>query len=104
HHSHSVFSEPPRVALLSEGNTAYGSSLRATSRTRLRSDPALTYPSPVDLPFPLHISRLRSESERARKQRESTQQNSQDLSSSFSLPLPTEDDSGEAKDSVPAVS
>lgn len=112
--------EPLRVALLTEGNTAYGSSLRETLRksrmpgTAKTTDelgsgnsckqPQAPVVTPVDLPFPLHISRLRSESERARKQRQAAEQNPQDLSSSYSLPLPTEDDSGEAKDSVPSVS
>jgi hypothetical protein len=108
-------SEPLHVALLTEGNTAYGSSLRQTYGSSLREkrpgqfrsdcqEPVPFPVTPVDLPFPLHISRLRSESERARKQRDSAQQNSQDLNSSFALPLPTEDDSGDAKDSAPAVS
>lgn len=100
-------SGPLHVALLTEGNTAYGASLRKKDPGESRSDcqePAHFPATLVDLPFPLHISRLRSESERVRKQRESTQQDQQELKPSFALPLPTEDDSGEAQDSVPAIS
>ena len=135
--AHRDTSEPPRVALLTEGNTTYGASIRLASKDRPEKkkdqkkeresatphtlasqqeqekglpgqteckEPELSTVKPVVLPFPLHISGLRSESERARKQRESSQQNPQELTSSFSLPLPTEDDAGDAKDSVPPVS
>jgi hypothetical protein len=98
-----------RVGLLTEGNTAYGSSLRnaLAQRTGTLSacSPAAFGLDLVDLPFPLHISRLRSESEKARRQRQqSSQQERPDLGTSMSLPLPTEDDSGNAVDSIPPVS
>ena len=133
--SHHELFEKPRVALLTEGNTAYGNSLRWSTPVRSETKPKSkrrknesnndaqmsyapadnrNHPSclepplppivPMVLPFPLHISRLRSEAERVRKQRESAQQEQQELKPSFSLPLPTEDDSGEAKDSVPSIS
>jgi hypothetical protein len=109
---------PFRVALLTEGNTAYGSSLSkaitqgAPSPKRKPEAPAPPEcPShsivmPVNnLPFPLHISRLRSESEKARRERQqSSQQETPNPDSSRSLPLPTEDDSGNAVDSIPSVS
>ena len=112
---------PFRVALLTEGNTAYGSSLSkainqsAPSPKQFRKKPeAQTSPPcpsnsiemPVNnLPFPLHISRLRSESEKARRERQqSSQQETPNPDSSRSLPLPTEDDSGNPIDSIPPVS
>jgi len=121
---------PFRVALLTEGNTAYGSSLsgairdpdaKRTADTRAGTEhstpPTPSCPSnPIvdvnnlpfplhNLPFPLHISRLRSESEKARRQRQqSSQQETPNPVSSQSLPLPTEDDSGNAVDSIPPIS
>jgi hypothetical protein len=101
--------KPFRVALLTEGNTAYGSSLskaispKAQATLSCHSD---SIKMPVNnLPFPLHISRLRSESEKARRERQqSSQQETANQESSRVLPLPTEDDSGNAIDSIPPVS
>ena len=121
------------VALLTEGNTAYGSSLRnvvssttggpsKSSTTQTSKPPKIPETNStaldqsnctsdsvlvpiVDLPFPLHISRLRSESEKARRERQqSSQQETANSNSSSSLPLPTDDDSGAAEDSIPAFS
>lgn len=104
-----------RMAILTEGNTAYGSSLRvpphSSRRPELRSgtlapcSPLQVRAGFIDLPFPLHISRLRSESEKSRRERQqSSQQQTPTPDSSLTLPLPTEDDSGDAKDSIPPVS
>ena len=122
-----------RVALLTEGNTAYGSALRSqvgpptnvNSVTKDPSAPAGPACPPekadtpqsgkfcssskkvsiVHLPFPLHISRVRSESEKIRQERQKTSApETQRSDPSLTLPLPTEDDSGDAIDSIPPVS
>jgi len=92
---------PFRVAFLTEANTAYGSSVR----NAVTEHESTTGAQVTALPFPLHISRLRSESEKARKDRQQAfQQDTPKINTSRFLPLPTEDDSGEASDSVPSVS
>jgi len=111
---------PFRVALLTEGNTAYGHSLsKAISASKgTQTSPSCTSSSfgesgrdlvsgvHVDnLPFPLHISRLRSELEKIRREnQQSSEQETPNPASSRSLPLPTEDDSENAIDSIPPVS
>jgi len=95
-----------RVALLTEGNTAYGSSLSGAIRPKIPAGCSTPIVHPVtNLPFPLHISRLRSELERARQERQqSSQQQTSNPEFSQTLPLPTEDDSEEAKDSIAPAS
>jgi hypothetical protein len=95
-----------RVALLTEGNTAYGSSLSGAIRPKIPKECSTPIVHPVtNLPFPLHISRLRSELERARQERQqSSQQQTPNPEFSQTLPLPTEDDSEDAKDSIAPAS
>jgi hypothetical protein len=95
-----------RVALLTEGNTAYGSSLSGAIRPKtVAKCSTQIVQSVTNLPFPLHISRLRSELERARQERQqSSQQQTPNQEFSQTLPLPTEDDSEDAKDSIAPAS
>ncbi|HKW32221.1 MAG TPA: hypothetical protein VJN92_04400 [Candidatus Acidoferrum sp.] len=127
--------EAIRVGLLTEANTAYGNSLKnvascyqgpsnqkqAGKQTLAKQadsnapgggkpaeppcNPSSANVSLIALPFPLHISRLRSESEKNRAQRNrSTQQTSQNQDTSKYLPVPFADDSEETKDAIPPFS
>jgi hypothetical protein len=71
-----------KIAILSEGNTAYGQFVK--------NDTAKAFPDVLTLPFPLHISQLRVAAE---KQLRSKQQLTPGVSTtpSTSLPLPEED-------------
>ncbi|MGH9455937.1 MAG: hypothetical protein ACRD2O_18440, partial [Terriglobia bacterium] len=71
-----------KIAILSEGNTTYGQ--------QIRSGTAHAFPDVLTLPFPLHISQLRTASE---KMRRSKQPPTSDVTSTPStlLPLPEED-------------
>jgi hypothetical protein len=59
--------KPFHVALLTEGNTAYGSSLFHARNAKIACPSEKIVAPVVKLPFPLHISRLRSESEKVRR-------------------------------------
>lgn len=118
---------PPlvRVAFLTEANTAYGNSLRNSMRlpeihaasdmtaqsaraqtpSAQKQQPGRTDEELMALPFPLHISRLRSESEKLRQERaQSSQPASPSPDSSRYLPVPYEDESENARDAIPPFS
>lgn len=58
----------------------------------------------VSLPFPLHISRLRSESEKTRRAREQNSQQVTTNTDSRYLPVPLDEEGDVTKDSIPAAS
>lgn len=87
------------IAFLTEGNTAYGAAVKSAAQAETGA------PDAVYLPFPLHISRLRSATEKTRRAREqSSQQVKANTDSSRYLPVPFDDESENARDSIPAVS
>ncbi|HVO56402.1 MAG TPA: hypothetical protein VMT51_01775 [Dongiaceae bacterium] len=92
-----------RIALLSEGNTAYGAAIRSAHGSSANAQEDIEV---VNLSFPLHVSRLRSELESLRKKNQQAKDADGSVTgpSSLTLPLPTEDDSEEAKDSIPPFS
>lgn len=95
---------PLRIALLSEGNTAYGASVRKEVPGRKdKADKPVSSPEITNLPFPPHISRLRSESEKARRTQDQTAQPVASAPSRY-LALPVEDETGEATDAIPPFS
>ncbi|MGH9431435.1 MAG: hypothetical protein ACRD3T_07815 [Terriglobia bacterium] len=73
-----------KIAILSEWNTAYGQ--------RVRKAAAKAFPEVLTLPFPLHISQLRTASEKARRSKQpATSDVSPSASASTPLPLSEED-------------
>jgi hypothetical protein len=104
---------PIRIALLMEANTTYGKSLKEQLEKERKPKPSRQNASPtadanldiVSLPFPLHISRLRSELEKMRHaQAQNSGQTNPDTESSRYLPVPIEDESEHAHDVVPPFS
>jgi hypothetical protein len=112
-----------RIAILMEANTTYGTSLKENLNEKKgqpvsnakpdQPSPQAASPAPeanldqgmVGLPFPLHISRLRSEFEKMRHaQAQSSAQTNPGTESSRYLPVPYEDESENAHDVVPPFS
>jgi hypothetical protein len=110
-----------KIALLTEGNTAYGSAVRKEKQINVQKGGQVNQPNPADsidpthnqkkaeqpsltlnLPFPLHISQLRNASEKAKSARTNSPLDWHDVRRP-SLPLLMEDH-GETKDVVPLFS
>ena len=87
-----------KVAWLTEGNTAYGASARDFITNEQPQAPKALKITP--LTFPLHLSQLRSQAEKARRaQSESSPQFT--TKPSLLLPLPL-DETGEQKETIPS--
>lgn len=119
-----TFGRPMTVGLLTEANTAYGNSLASAKKGQFRSESEEQVRFVCDssqdssdvqvrkikacvvgLPFPLHISRLRSESEKVRQARAQSSQELNPSTDSFKyLPVPYQDESENAQDAVPPFS
>ena len=117
-----------RIGVLAEANTAYGSSIsqgvasqsagpdtgqnggqqnsnNTTSEQDQKDKPTDLAPSVIALPFPLHISRLRSETAKLRSQKtDNAQQATQSQDASKYLPVPFDDETQDATDSIPPFS
>jgi hypothetical protein len=91
--------EPP-------GNDQSETAASGTHDAESEPDPCSTNPyvSLTALPFPLHISQLRSELERSRQQGKTSDQAAQTHDTSKYLPVPFDDESSESTDSIPPFS
>ncbi len=99
----SVDSRRPSADRIQDTTSSCSSAPVQTLENREKSQQPQVLVAP--LPFPLHISRLRGESEKIKaQQNQNSQQASQHPDYSKYLPMPFEDESEDAKDSIPPFS
>ncbi|MGE0882703.1 MAG: hypothetical protein AB7P14_04115 [Blastocatellales bacterium] len=88
-----------KIALLTEANTSYGRQFSKEEGEKQSTDDKSDY---LKIPFPLHISQLRNEYEKARSNQDNTAINlAKNQNQLLSLPLQTDE---EAKDVIPLFS